>query len=114
AAEEVTLAREFGAPGALGVALRAAGLVAGTTEGRDLLRDAVTELDHSSARLELARALTDYGACLRRGGERHAARAQLRRALDLAHRCGAPPPAYPAPHEPPATRAPPPRAPRAR
>jgi len=87
--EEVALARAFGAPGALGVALRAAGLVAPPSEAGDLLAEAVAALERSASRLELARALTDHGAALRRAGERHAARHQLRRGLDLAHRCGA-------------------------
>jgi DNA-binding CsgD family transcriptional regulator len=37
----------------------------------------------------LARALTDYGAALRRAGSRAQARTELQRALDIAHRCGA-------------------------
>ena len=40
-------------------------------------------------RLELARALTDYGAALRRSGRRGGARTQLERGLDLAHHLGA-------------------------
>jgi DNA-binding CsgD family transcriptional regulator len=39
--------------------------------------------------LELARALVDYGAALRRQKHRAAAREPLRRGLDLAQRCGA-------------------------
>jgi len=39
--------------------------------------------------LEHARALADFGAALRRRGRRSNAREPLRRALDLAHRCGA-------------------------
>jgi DNA-binding CsgD family transcriptional regulator len=39
--------------------------------------------------LEVARGRADYGAALRRAGCRVQARAQLERALDLAHRCGA-------------------------
>jgi DNA-binding CsgD family transcriptional regulator len=42
-----------------------------------------------SSPLELARALSDYGAALRRAGRRVQARAHLERALDLAHRLGA-------------------------
>lgn len=42
-------------------------------------------------RLELAYSLTELGAALRRAGARTAAREPLRRALDLAHRCGATP-----------------------
>lgn len=46
-------------------------------------------LERTEARLELARALLDLGAALRRKGQRVLARAHLRRSLDLAHRCGA-------------------------
>jgi DNA-binding CsgD family transcriptional regulator len=49
----------------------------------------VRTLEYSQSRLELARALSDYGGALRRAGRRVQARTQLERALDLAHRCGA-------------------------
>jgi DNA-binding CsgD family transcriptional regulator len=71
--------------------LRAAGLVAGGDKGVALLREAVNVLERSPAQLELARALGDLGAALRRRRQRAAAREPLRRALDLAHRCGAAP-----------------------
>jgi DNA-binding CsgD family transcriptional regulator len=44
-------------------------------------------IGHSQSTLELARALTDLGATLRRRGKRAEARGHLRRALDLAQRC---------------------------
>ncbi len=87
--EEVRLARAFGAPRALGVALRAAGLVRPGPAGLGLLREAVSTLERSPARLEHARALTDLGAALRRRGHRTDARDPLRKGLDLADRCGA-------------------------
>ena len=83
------MARGFGRPRALGVALRAAGLVEGGERGLDLLGEAVTVLERSQAPVELARALTDHGAALRRAGQRTKARAQLERGLDLAHHWGA-------------------------
>jgi DNA-binding CsgD family transcriptional regulator len=89
--EEVRSAQVFAAGRALGVALRAAGLVAGGEKRVELLREAVDVLERSPAQLELARALTDLGAALRREGQRTAAREPLRRGLDLAHRCGAAP-----------------------
>ncbi len=46
-------------------------------------------LDGARSPVELARALTDYGAALRRAGHRVRARAQLERGLDLAHHLGA-------------------------
>ena len=87
--EEVLSARAFGARRALGIALRAAGLVEGREKGLELLREAVAVLEPSPAQLELARAMTDLGAALRRQGQRAAARDPLRRGLDLAHRSGA-------------------------
>ena len=57
--------------------------------GLELLAEAVTTLERSQSPLELARALTDHGAALRRAGRRVQARTELERALDLAHRLGA-------------------------
>jgi DNA-binding CsgD family transcriptional regulator len=88
--EELELARVFDAPHALGIALRTAGLVEGGEAGLALLEQAVAVLAPSQARLEHARALTEYGAALRRAGRRgEPARAPLREALDHAVRCGA-------------------------
>lgn len=88
-AEELRLARAFGAPRALGVALRAAGLIDGGKHGLEQLAQAIRVLDGSGTNLELARALTDYGSALRRSGQRVHARTELERALDLAHHLGA-------------------------
>ena len=89
AAEGVALARAFGAPYDVGIALRAAGLIEGGEAGLALLEQAVTALDGSPVLLELARARTDYGAALRRAGRREAAREVLREALDGAAATGA-------------------------
>jgi DNA-binding CsgD family transcriptional regulator len=89
AAEELELARAFGAPRALGVALRAAGVVAGGDRGASLLREAIEAFERGDARLERARALADLGAMLRRRNRRSEARELLREALDAAHRAGA-------------------------
>ena len=97
AREEVAIARAFGRPRALGVALRCEGLVEGLLcgtagngpHGLAILEEAVTVLESSQAPVELARAITDYGAVLRRAGRRTEARAQLERGLDLAHHWGA-------------------------
>ena len=86
---EVAVARRFGRSRPLGAALRSQGLVEGEERGLALLSEAVTVLERSQARVELARALTDYGAALRRAGQRSQARAQLERGLDLAYHCGA-------------------------
>ena len=88
-AEELELARAFGAPRALGVASRAVGIVAGGERGEGLLREAVDALERADARLERARTLSDLGAMLRRRNRRTEARQLLREALDLAHRVGA-------------------------
>jgi DNA-binding CsgD family transcriptional regulator len=88
AAAEVAAARAWGAGRALGIALRAAGLVAGQGAGTDLLAEAVAALRPSPAPLELARALVDLGAAERRSGARAKARECLREGLDLAYRQG--------------------------
>jgi DNA-binding CsgD family transcriptional regulator len=89
--EELALARRFGAPRALGIALRAAGLVEGGERGTERLREAVSVLEGSPSSLELARVLVDLGAALRRRGRRVDARGPLREGLDLAVRCAAAP-----------------------
>jgi DNA-binding CsgD family transcriptional regulator len=91
AGEELQLARAFGAPRALGVALRAAGIVAGGDRGASLLREAMDAFERGDARLERARALADLGAMLRRRNRRTEARELLREALDAALRAGARP-----------------------
>jgi DNA-binding NarL/FixJ family response regulator len=90
-ADELRDARRFGAPSAVGIALRAAGVIEGGAAGVDCLRWAVAELERSPARLEHARALTALGAALRRNGKRVEAQRALREGLDLADRCGAKP-----------------------
>jgi DNA-binding CsgD family transcriptional regulator len=87
--EEVRLARQFGAPRALGVALRAAGLTRGGASGHAELEEAVSVLEGSAARLEYARAQVDLGAALRRAGARRDAREPLRQGMELAHECSA-------------------------
>ena len=84
--QELALART---PRARGVALRAAGLVGESGPAVELLREAVSVLERSEARLEYARAQTDLGATLRRCGRRTEAREPLRAGLDLATECGA-------------------------
>jgi DNA-binding CsgD family transcriptional regulator len=74
---------------AIGVALRARGLVCKGEEQVSLLTQAITELEACPSRLEQAHALTDLGAALRRASRRTAAREPLRTGLDLATRCGA-------------------------
>jgi len=89
AREEVDLAREFGRPGALGIALRNYGLIEGRDRGLALLAEAVRTLEGAQSPVELARTQVEYGSALRRAGQRVPARAQLERGLDLAHHSGA-------------------------
>jgi DNA-binding CsgD family transcriptional regulator len=86
---ELADVRVFGAPRALGVALRAAGLAERGQRGLELLEESVARLRDSPALLELAHSLTELGAALRRDGQRAAAREPLAEALELAVRCGA-------------------------
>jgi DNA-binding CsgD family transcriptional regulator len=86
---ELADVRVFGAPRALGIALRVAGLAEGGDDGLALLDDSVASLRDSPALLELAHSLTELGGALRRAGQRAAAREPLAEALELAVRCGA-------------------------
>ena len=89
AEEELELARAFGAPRAVGIALRCLGLVIGPRTGIELLEESAEVLDGSGARLEHARSLCELGAALRRAGSRREGQQPLREALDLAVQCGA-------------------------
>jgi DNA-binding CsgD family transcriptional regulator len=89
AREQLAMARRFGAPGALGMSLRAAAAVAEEGEALPLLEEAISILEASPARLELACALSDYGVALSRAGRRREGRESERRAIELAERCGA-------------------------
>jgi DNA-binding CsgD family transcriptional regulator len=91
AAEELGLARQWGAPRTLGKSLVAAGLAEGGEDGLPLLREAVAVLEHSQARLEHARALVELGSALRRSNKRADAREPLRLGRELATLCGAAP-----------------------
>lgn len=87
ASEELELARAQGVPRAIGMALRALGLIG--DPGLDRLEEAVKVLEGSGSRIEFARALVDLGAAMRRARRRADAREPLGRGMDLAHRCGA-------------------------
>ncbi|WP_412543219.1 AAA family ATPase [Longispora sp. K20-0274] len=91
AAEELAAARAWGAPRALGRALRVSGLVEGGETGLALLAEAAEVLADSPARLEYATTLVDLGAALRRAGRRADSRPHLRLGADLAEVCGAGP-----------------------
>lgn len=98
AVAELEDARRLELVRAAGVALRAraaaeaaeaAGGAGGAGSAEATLTEAVETLERTPARLELARALVDLGALMRRDGRRAEAREPLRRALDIAHRSGA-------------------------
>jgi DNA-binding CsgD family transcriptional regulator len=86
--EELELARRFGAPRPIAVALIAAGTVRGRA-GIDALEEAVELAAASPARLEHARALVALGAALRRNGQIAAAGDRLRAGLEAATALGA-------------------------
>jgi DNA-binding CsgD family transcriptional regulator len=88
---ELSDARKFAAPRALGVALRVAGLSRGGEPGLQLLNESVSVLRESPAMLERAHSLVELGAAVRRAGRPAMAREPLAEALDLAARCGARP-----------------------
>ncbi|MGH3671235.1 MAG: helix-turn-helix transcriptional regulator [Pseudonocardiaceae bacterium] len=92
AQSELALARRAGTARAIGIALRACGLLANIKDGKEgieILEESVAVLEPSPMRLELAHSLTELGAALRRAGARVTARRPLHRAMDLAARCGA-------------------------
>jgi DNA-binding NarL/FixJ family response regulator len=91
AAEELELARRWGAPRALGQSLRTAGLTEPGEDGLELLRQAVDVLAPSPARLEYAKALIELGAALRRTNQRMKARQYLRQGVEQAELCAATP-----------------------
>jgi DNA-binding CsgD family transcriptional regulator len=89
--EEVELARAFGAPRPLGVALRGRGLLAAGADGIADLEASVAALEGSAAVLELAHSQVALGAALRRSRRRADARRPLADALATAEACGAEP-----------------------
>jgi DNA-binding CsgD family transcriptional regulator len=91
AREEVELARAWGSPRPIGVALRALGVAEGGAEGIETLRESLAVLEGSSAKLERARTLVELGAALRRANQRVDSRELLKEGLDIAVRSGARP-----------------------
>jgi len=81
--EHLRVARAFGAPGALGAALRVAGTVHGGRQGLELLQHAAETLADTPMRLKRAKALAGLGGAQRRAGKRTQARRTLALALAL-------------------------------
>ncbi len=86
---ELALATSFGAPGAIGRALRALASISEPGPALEALEAAVEKLAGSQLALERAGALVEFGAALRRSGRRRDARGPLSEGLELANRCGA-------------------------
>jgi DNA-binding CsgD family transcriptional regulator len=89
ARSELSNAQRLGSARLTGIALRTLGVLEGGQLGLDRLHEAVTVLERSDAPLELARALVELGAALRRANQRLVARESLRLGLELAYQCGA-------------------------
>jgi DNA-binding CsgD family transcriptional regulator len=89
AQEDLTLARRTRAPGLIGRAQRALGLIDGGSERLDLLQRAADTLAGSQSALEYTHALIDLGAARRRAGHRIDAREPLQQGLALARQGGA-------------------------
>jgi hypothetical protein len=91
ACEEVELARAWGAPRTIGVALRTQGLAEGGAKGIATLRGSLDVLRGSSAKLERARTMVELGAALQREGDGDAAQELLAEGLRIAVECGSQP-----------------------
>lgn len=91
AEQDLLLARRFGAPHAIGVALRTLGLIEGDEQGLNLLAESAQVLENSTCALERARSLIEFGAALRRRGHRLDARAHLKKGSNIAAHCHAAP-----------------------
>jgi DNA-binding CsgD family transcriptional regulator len=89
ATENLAFARNFGAAIHVGSALRVMAEVVEPVERLALLDEAVNVLESTGASLEFARATLELGRTLRESNRHVAARNALRRAADLAVRCGA-------------------------
>ncbi|MGQ0575786.1 MAG: AAA family ATPase [Pseudonocardia sp.] len=85
-ADELALARAWGAPGTVSRTLRVLGTL---RRDVDQLREAVEVAAGSPARLEYTKALAALGATLRRAGRVREAREPLRQAAELAQACDA-------------------------
>jgi DNA-binding CsgD family transcriptional regulator len=88
AAEEVEVARLWGARQPIGRALRVLGTLE-REDGIEHLREAAQTLERSTARLEHAKALLAYGTALRLARRPSEAREPLSRALEIGSACSA-------------------------
>jgi DNA-binding CsgD family transcriptional regulator len=86
---EVALARAWGAAGPLGRALVGYAMAHDGAARLDLLGEAVSVLEDSDCRLNLARALIRLGTEMYAAGHSRSARDVLERGLDMSNECGA-------------------------
>ncbi len=91
AATDLAIARRTGTARTIGLALRAAALVADRDDAIRLLTESVTVLERSAGVLEYARSLLALGSALRRTNRQSEARMVLEQALDITARAGAEP-----------------------
>ncbi|MFB7542149.1 AAA family ATPase [Streptomyces zaomyceticus] len=89
AQDAVARARQYGAPSAIGQALRVTAEVSEPSERVKLLEESVDWLDQSPAAYELARSLVALGVALRRTERAAEAAEHLHRGLEAAQDCGA-------------------------
>ena len=89
AAENLRLARQFGAPVPIAVALKTAAMIATDDDSPGMLEEAMEMLSTTTAEVWRCRVLIDLGAALRRSGDAAASRETLRESADLAVRIGA-------------------------
>ncbi|MET9382585.1 AAA family ATPase [Streptomyces sp. NPDC002928] len=89
ALEALARARQFGAPSAIGQALRTAAEVSAGSARVKYLEESVAHLERSPAAYELACALVSLGTELHRTGRTQEAAEHLYRGLDTAAQCGA-------------------------
>ncbi|MGI5467336.1 ATP-binding protein [Streptomyces sp. CA-132043] len=87
--EALQRAKDFGTESAIGQALFCKAGVVGGAEGMKLLAEAVRHFERSPSAFELAQALVEHGAALRRAGLPQDAADRLYRGLDSALHCGA-------------------------
>ncbi|GGN47501.1 hypothetical protein GCM10012285_33330 [Streptomyces kronopolitis] len=84
AREELELARKWGSPRTMAASLRVLGMLTTGPSALEALSEAVTLLETTQARTDLAHAVTDLGQALYEAGQTEPARARLRQALALA------------------------------
>ncbi|MER5642019.1 AAA family ATPase [Kitasatospora sp. NPDC002227] len=89
AADAVARAREFGTASAIGTALRLQAAVWDGQHAVELLEEAVGVLSQSPVAYEVAYALVDLGAALRRSGRLEEAAEYLYQGMEMAQHCAA-------------------------